>query len=98
MAFEQKPGQGSLFKNKKEKESQPDYRGTLIADRDYRAGDKIELASWVKTPKNGGEKFMSLSISKPREDRPTQTHASASHGSAMGDDMDDGIPFAPMKD
>lgn len=89
MAFEQKPGQGSLFKNKKEKDSQPDYRGTLIADRDYKAGDKIELAAWVKTPKNGGEKFMSLSISKPREEKPAQTYASRT----AGEDFDSDAPF-----
>lgn len=98
MAYEQKPGQGSLFKNKKEKDSWPDYKGSLVADRHYSPGDKIDLAAWIKTPKSGGEKYVSLSIGKPREDKPAQTHASASHGSAMGDDLDDGIPFAPMKD
>lgn len=89
MAFEQKPGQGTLFKNKKEKDSQPDYRGSVIADRDYREGDKIELASWVKTPAKGGEKFLSLSISKPRQGNPTPTHASAS----APNDLDDEVPF-----
>jgi uncharacterized protein (DUF736 family) len=91
MAYEQKPGQGALFKNKKEKETQPDYKGTIIADRDYQAGDKIELASWVKTPKNGGEKFMSLSISRPREEKPASTYAARTAGDDL--DLDDGVPF-----
>lgn len=98
MAYQTNPGQGTLFKNKKEKDSWPDYKGYLVLDREYKPGEKIEVACWVKTPAKGGEKFLSLSISKPREEKPQQTHASASHGSAMGDDLDDGIPFAPMKD
>lgn len=88
MAYQQNPGSGTLFKNKKEKSSQPDYRGPLILDRDLKAGDKIELAAWVKEPKSGGDKFLSLSISRPREDKPQQTHAAAS----VRDDLDDDLP------
>lgn len=88
MAFEQKPGQGAIFKNKKTKDSQPDYKGSLVADREYKAGDKIELAAWIKTPNSGGEKFVSLAIGKPREDKPAQTHAAAS----ARDDLDDELP------
>lgn len=56
MAFEQKEGNGALFKNeKKEKDSHPDYRGDAkIGGKDY------WLSAWIKEGKNG--KFMSLSI------------------------------------
>ena len=58
MAYEHKPGSFSLFKNnKKEKETQPDYRGEG-KDLD---GNAIEVAAWIREPKGGG-KFMSCSF------------------------------------
>lgn len=58
MAFEQKPGQGSLFKNdKKTTEKHPDYTGNWTNAN----GDKCNVAAWLKTSKNG-VKFMSLNI------------------------------------
>lgn len=62
MAYEHREGQGSLFKNKKEKETHPDYRGDAMVN-----GALVEIAAWIKEGKNGG-KFMSLSI-KPKEER-----------------------------
>lgn len=59
MSFEQREGGGSLFKNaKKEKETQPDYRGDLLV-----GGVTYELSAWIKQGKNG--KFMSLAA-KPK--------------------------------
>jgi hypothetical protein len=91
MAFEQKNGQGTLFKNKKEKDSWPDYKGYLVLDREYKAGEKIEIACWVKTPAKGGEKFLSLSIGKPREEKPASTYAARTAGDDI--DLDDSVPF-----
>lgn len=88
MAFEQKNGQGAIFKNKKTASNQPDYKGYVLADRDMKAGDKIELACWVKEGKQTGEKYFSVSIGKPREDKPAPTHAAAS----IADDLDDDLP------
>ena len=59
MSYEQREGQGSLFKNEKEKESQPDYRGDCTI-----GGVKYWISVWIKTGKNG--KFMSLNI-QPKE-------------------------------
>ena len=60
MAYEQREGQGSLFKNdKKEKDSHPDYRGDCTVN-----GVKCWISAWIKTGKNG--KFMSLNI-QPKE-------------------------------
>jgi hypothetical protein len=50
---------GVLFKGKKEKETHPDYEGTINVD-----GKEFWLNAWLQTSKTG-TKFMSLSI-KPK--------------------------------
>jgi hypothetical protein len=61
MAYEQRDGQGSLFKNDEKKtDKHPDYRGDCMID-----GKKFWLSAWIKTGKNG--KFMSLAI-QPKEE------------------------------
>ena len=65
MAYEMKDGSGSLFKNKrKETDNHPDYNGSIMLN-------DVEhwLSAWIKTPKNGGDKYMSLSVGKPKEQR-----------------------------
>ncbi len=59
MAYEQRPGSGSLFRNeyKEQGDNKPDYKGT-IADLD---GKQFNLAGWVKETK-GGKKFLSLKM------------------------------------
>lgn len=55
--YEQKEGQGSLFKNdKKTNEKQPDYNGSIMVD-----GKSHKLAGWVREAKNG-KKFLSLKV------------------------------------
>ena len=50
---------GVLFKNvKKEKESQPDYRGELNVD-----GKQKEIAAWIKMSRTG-TKFLSIKVSE----------------------------------
>ena len=58
---------GSLFKNdKKEKDSQPDYKGSLnVGGTDY------WLAAWLKTGKSG--KYMSLAVTAKDERKPAAT-------------------------
>lgn len=52
---------GALFKNeKKQKETHPDYRGSITI-----GGVEYWLDAWIKEPKEGGKKFMSLSA-KPK--------------------------------
>lgn len=55
--YEQKEGQGSLFKNdKKTNEKQPDYRGSLK----WR-NQTLTVAGWIKESKTG-TKFLSLKV------------------------------------
>jgi uncharacterized protein (DUF736 family) len=52
---------GALFKNDKEKDSQPDFRGTVNVD-----GTDYQLAAWVKTSDKVG-KYFSLSVSESQK-------------------------------
>lgn len=62
MAFELKPGQGTLFANDKQgNDKRPDRRGELNID-----GTIYELSGWIKEGKNGP--WLSLSC-KPKEQR-----------------------------
>jgi len=81
MAYEQKPGDIIVFKNKDKQGNQPDYRGNGL-DLD---GKKIELSLWIKDGAKG--KFFAGQIKpeyKPDEkpDEPSELNQSS-----------DGLPF-----
>ena len=66
--FQLKPGIGNLFPNrKKEKPSQPDHNGVLIADQDYKAGDEIKLSGWTKESSYG--QFISISVNNYKKEQ-----------------------------
>lgn len=79
MAFEQKEGQGALFKNdRKAQPNQPDYTGNALV-----GGVTMRVAAWIKEGKKG--KFMSLSI-QPEGDKPKRD-------SGRAEDIESDIPF-----
>jgi len=57
MAYEMRDGQGSMFVNKRKEpgDNKPDREGDITI-----GGVKYRLAGWLKTPKNGGQEFLSL--------------------------------------
>ena len=61
MAYEHKEGQGSLFKNDKQNDRQPDFKGTIMI-----GGTTYEIAAWNRTSQNGRE-YLSLQASLPRQ-------------------------------
>ena len=84
MAYETKPGSGTLFKNgRKEKDSHPDMRGDANID-----GTMYEVAAWTKITK-GGDKFLSLAIKPKDADRPKP----ANKRDAVKPNSDDDVPF-----
>lgn len=60
MAYEQKPGTGSIFKNEKKADNHPDYRGSIITP----SGEKLDLSLWLKTSQKG-VKYFSVSVQPP---------------------------------
>lgn len=61
MAYEHKEGQGSLFKNDKQNDRQPDFKGTIMI-----GGTTYEIAAWSRTSQNGRE-YLSLQAGLPRQ-------------------------------
>lgn len=59
--YEQKNGQGSIFKNeKKEKDTQPDYIGKITTP----TGEKWDVSLWLKKPE-GKKPYFSVAIKEP---------------------------------
>lgn len=83
MAYEQKEGTGSLFKNDKDGvETRPDYTGKLMV-----GGTVYKLSSWINDSPKG--KYMSIKA-QPADDRPPK----ASKPVAKPDEeLSDDIPF-----
>ena len=61
MAYEHKDGQGSMFRNEKQNDRQPDYKGTIVIN-----GTTYEIAGWERTSQKGSS-YISLQASLPRE-------------------------------
>jgi len=84
MAYEQKAGNGALFKNdRKEKETHPDYKG----DAKLPDGTDVWLAAWLKEGTKG--KFLSISI-QPKEEKASQP---APQAATEEPPFNDDIPF-----
>lgn len=88
MAYEHKEGFGSLFKNKKEKDTHPDYRGDAMVN-----GVLVEVAAWIKEGNKG--KFFSLSI-KTKEEREAREEkpAPANRTATTIADLENDLPFS----
>lgn len=82
MAYEAKPGDGVLFKNEnKTEDKHPSAKGYILAHRDIKKGEKLDLAAWTKEGAKG--KFQSLKMSDSRKPSGTQEKTRTD---------DDGIP------
>lgn len=72
MAYENKEGFGALFRNEKQKDTQPDYKGSFKG----LDGVEYDIAGWLKDKKDGG-KFLSLKVSHQRGEGANQRTAPA---------------------
>ena len=78
---------GFLMKNtEKEKDTQPDYKGSVMVD-----GVEYWLSSWIKTSKKG-DKFMSLSL-QPKEQAKPARQAKQAPQPVEEDFDDENLPF-----
>ena len=68
--YEDKEGSGHLFKNRKTKDTHPDFKGHLTLN-----GKRWEISAWTKVMTRGdniGEKFLSLHIGEPWKPDPSK--------------------------
>lgn len=89
MAYEHKPGSGSMFKNdKKESDNHPDFKGDGMAPD----GTMVWLDAWIKKPE-GKKPFLSVSI-KPKQSAPQQAQPQQKPASpSPATDYDNDEPF-----
>jgi len=95
---------GALFKNERKKtEKHPDYTGNFVMTKELlkafvgqmESGDeiKVNIAGWLATPKNGGNRYIQLSVSAPMEERSSAPQRQSSPFGGSRDKLDDEIPF-----
>lgn len=57
--YQKREGQGSLFvNNKKQSDNHPDMTGSVVIN-----GVEKRVAAWWKQPRNGGDEYLSISVS-----------------------------------
>ena len=85
MPYEEKPGDGSIFKNKSKEpgDKRPDYDGSFL---DPVTGEKRRIALWIRESKSGG-KFFSVKVQTANEQKKEKSVAPRTNS----DDSD--IPF-----
>ena len=96
MAYEQRDNSGSLFRNdKKEKENHPDYKGSAMI-----GGVEYWLSAWIKEPRGGGQKFMSLALKPKEQDRQEYKGRGDTEprGGGGRGQLSDDVPFSPCVD
>lgn len=99
MAYEKKPNEGSLFKNKDKAEgdTRPHMKGDGIvqftAGRDIKAGEVVDIPVWLgaytNTAKTSGERWQKVTF-KQKEPRPDAPPAAKP---GTDPEFDDDIPF-----
>lgn len=79
-------GRVSLWKPQSDHPKAPAYRGSVIAHRDIREGEELEIALWPNQSDNPkAPKVRGKLSDKYQAEQPQQP--------AAGDDFDDDIPF-----
>jgi uncharacterized protein (DUF736 family) len=58
--YVQKEGTGTLFKNDKTSENQPDYKGKCLVD-----GKNKSISAWLNTSKDGKTRYLALKLQDP---------------------------------
>lgn len=78
MAYQHKEGQGSLFKNEKQNERQPDFRGSIMIK-----GVTYNISAWNRTSQNGRQ-YLSLQAEEQNGDARPNYNGGVGYGSQPG--------------
>ena len=78
MAYQHKEGQGSLFKNEKQNERQPDFRGSIMIK-----GVTYNISAWNRTSQNGRQ-YLSLQAEEQNGDARPNYNGGAGYSSQPG--------------
>lgn len=78
-AHQERPGKGVMYwedESKRSSDKSPDYKGFVVLEMDYKAGEKLKLSAWVR-PTARGNNLISLSEdnwSKKQRQTPQEDH------------------------
>jgi len=103
---QEKPGKGVMYweaEEQRKSPSAPDFKGFVVLEMDYKAGEKLKMAFWLKNTSNGNtllaikednySKRMELQKDQPREVQP-RTQPVRVQPPRRNIDIDDGeVPF-----
>ena len=93
----ERPGKGVMYQEEnKESEKHPDFKGFIVLEMDYRAGEKLKLAAWMK-PTSRGNNLISLSednfTKKRRAEHQPDKEVQPSYVKHKRYDDDGDVPF-----
>ena len=95
---QEKPGKGVMYweaEDQRKSPSAPDFKGFVVLEMDYKAGEKLKLAAWKK-PTSRGFDLLSLSednwSKKQREVPKSPTEVRPTYGNKSRVDDED-VPF-----
>lgn len=93
----ERPGKGVMYQEEnKESEKHPDFKGFIVLEMDYRAGEKLKLAAWMK-PTSRGNNLISLSednfTKKRRAEHQPDKEVQPSYVKHKRYDDDSDVPF-----
>ena len=101
-AHQERPGKGVMYyedESKRSSDKSPDYKGFIVLEMDYKAGEKLKLSAWLR-PTSRGNNLISLSEDNwskkqrqtPQEDRTGYQRKNPDYAYRKpGDDSD--VPF-----
>ena len=96
MTYEPKNGTGGLWKNQNATtEKHPAAKGYILAHRDIKQGERLDLAAWTKTDRHGN-KWQSLKMEdeyKKPDEAPGQPADQPDPGADTARELNDEIPF-----
>lgn len=89
MAYEPRPGDATAWPKKdSDHEKAPDFKGSIIAHRDIKAGEKVSLALWWKGERN--PRFLGGKVEDWRQPQASKPAQAAEPPPAS---LDDEIPW-----
>jgi len=89
-------GQVSLWKPDSDNPKAPAAKGTVIAHRDIKEGEAVEIALWRNESDNPKAPLMKGKISDKRQQQDGGQSQGGQQGAPQGGGDFDDIPFAPI--
>ena len=92
----EKPGKGVMYweeEASRKGDKSPDFKGFIVLEMDYKAGEKLKLAAWQK-PTSRGYNLLSLSEDNwSKKQRQTDKEVTPAYAKVSHRMNDDDVPF-----